>query len=115
MIQVRIKHTTRRASAAEKAGAAEGLTEAANFLLSASRLLVPLEDGALERSGTASVNRARLTAGVSYDTPYAVRQHEELDYRHAEGRTAKYLEGPAETERPAMLAIIAAELRRALL
>lgn len=114
MIRVTVKHSTRRASAAEKAGAAEGLARAADHLLAASRVLVPLEDGTLEQSGTASVNRARLEADVSYDTPYAVRQHEDLDYRHDQGRTAKYLEGPAGAEQAAMAAIIAAELRRAL-
>jgi hypothetical protein len=48
------------------------------------------------RRSTAQVTQAtegNLTAYVSYDTPYAARQHEELDWRHDEGQ-AKYLEGP---------------------
>ena len=33
-------------------------------------------------------------AAVSYDTPYAIRQHEDLSYKHDAGRKAKYLEDP---------------------
>jgi hypothetical protein len=55
-----------------------------------------------------------MTSAVSYDTPYAVRQHEELSYRHDPGRTAKYLEGPLREEKDTILAIIAAQVRRAL-
>jgi hypothetical protein len=51
---------------------------------------------------------------ASYDTPYAVRQHEDLTYRHAPGRTAKYLERPLNASRTQVLAIIAAQLRRSL-
>lgn len=98
------------AIAAELAAAAEqGLALAAEHLLGASRQLVPLEEGTLERSGVASVDG--LTAAVSYDTVYAVRQHEELSYRHDPGRQAKYLEQPMNTERATMLELIAASIR----
>jgi hypothetical protein len=51
---------------------------------------------------------------VSYDTPYAARQHEELDWRHAPGRQAKYLEQPLNAERATVLDLVAAQMRRAL-
>jgi len=35
-----------------------------------------------------------IEAGVSYNTDYAVRQHEDLEYDHPNGRKAKYLEDP---------------------
>lgn len=89
-----------------------GLQQAAEHLLQVSRTRVPLEEGTLERSGVASADRASLTAAVSYDTVYAVRQHEELTWRHAPGRTAKYLEGPANEERDTIGEIIAAAIRR---
>ena len=95
-----------------EAGAEHGLELAAEHVLQASRALVPLEEGTLERSGTAS--RDGLTAAVSYDTVYAMRQHEELTWRHAEGRTAKYLEGPLNAERDTVAEILAAALLRAL-
>jgi len=31
---------------------------------------------------------------VSFDTPYATRQHEDMDYKHPNGGQAKYLEQP---------------------
>lgn len=94
------------------AGAHRGVGLAAEHLLEVSRRLVPIEEDTLERSGTPSVDG--LTAAVSYSTPYAVIQHENLQYRHDPGRTAKYLEGPAGSEHDVMLAIVAAQIRRAL-
>lgn len=61
--------------------------------------LVPFDTGAL--SGSQRIEHATsrtLTATVSYGgpaAPYALVQHEDMDYRHAPGRTAKYLERPA--------------------
>jgi hypothetical protein len=91
---------------------ANGLMLAAEHLLGVSRQLVPLEEGTLERSGVASVDEGELTAAVSYDTVYAVRQHEEMTWRHDPGRQAKYLEVPMFWETDTMLDLIAAELRR---
>ena len=90
----------------------KGLQNAAEHLLQVSRTRVPLEEGTLERSGVASADRSSLTAAVSYDTPYAVYQHERMDLRHAPGRTAKYLEQPAIEERDVIGEIIAAAIRR---
>lgn len=100
--------------AKERAGALKGLKVAAEHLLQKSRELVPHEEGTLERSGTVTVDEANLRAAVSYDTPYAVRQHEELDWKHDEGRQAKYLEDPMNSEQATMRELIAAELRREL-
>lgn len=90
----------------------KGLQQGAEHLLQVSRTRVPLEEGTLERSGVASADRSSLTAAVSYDTVYACRQHEELTWRHAPGRTAKYLEGPANEEHETIGEIIAAAIRR---
>lgn len=95
-------------------GAARGLRLGAEHVLQVSRERVPIEEGTLERSGTATVDEQQLTAAVAYDTPYAVRQHEEMDYRHDAGRTAKYLEQPMAAEAAAVGRIIAAQLRRSL-
>ncbi|APD18763.1 hypothetical protein SEA_RALEIGH_11 [Streptomyces phage Raleigh] len=97
-----------------RTGAVRGLRLAAEHVLERSRRRVPIEEATLERSGVASVDESALTAGVSYDTPYAVRQHENLHYRHDGGRTAKYLEGPLTEEAGAVAAIIAAQVRRSL-
>ena len=66
------------------------LLKAAEHLLEESNRSVPLLEGTLQRSGTADADD---TAGVvAYDTPYARRQHEHLEYRHTDGRRAKWLE-----------------------
>jgi len=103
-----------QAAAQSHSGAVRGLRAAAEHVLGVSRKRVPLEEGTLERSGVASVDEASLTAAVSYDTPYAVRQHEELTWRHDAGRTAKYLERPMAEERGTALDLIATEVRKAL-
>lgn len=93
--------------------AAAGLGKAMEHLLGEARKVVPIEEATLERSGVASVDNEGLVGAVSFDTVYARRQHEELTWRHAPGRTAKYLEGPLNAERDTLLAIVAAQIRRA--
>lgn len=94
--------------------AMDGLVDAAEHLLQVSRTEVPHEQGDLERSGAVTQDRTQDTVAVSYDRPYAVIQHEELSYRHAPGRKAKYLEDPAIAERETMTAIAAKRVRRAM-
>ncbi|WP_432155529.1 hypothetical protein [Streptomyces sp. bgisy153] len=97
-----------------RAGAVRGLRLAAEHVLERARARVPIEEGTLERSGVASVDEQALEAGVSFDQPYAVRQHEDLNLRHDAGRTAKYLEGPLTEEAEVVGEIIAAQVRRSL-
>ncbi|MFF1306804.1 minor capsid protein [Streptomyces sp. NPDC058307] len=97
-----------------RAGAVRGLRIAAEHVLAESRKVVPIEEATLERSGVATVDESSLTAAVSYDTPYAIRQHEELNYRHDAGRSAKYLERPLTEQADTVAEIIAAQLRRSL-
>jgi hypothetical protein len=101
--------------AAQLAGATpRGLRLAGEHLLQVSRTEVPIEEATLERSGVVSVDETKGQAAVSYDTSYAVRQHEDMTFRHQGGRKAKYLEGPMNAERETMLALIAAAARRGL-
>lgn len=90
--------------------AEQGLQRALEHLLTESRKIVPLDEGTLERSGR--VVRDGLEGGVVYDTVYARRQHEELTWKHAPGRSAKYLEKPMMSERDTMLRMMAVTLRR---
>lgn len=94
--------------------AAHGLKLAAEHVLAESTKVVPIEEGTLSKSGATSVDPATLTATVSYDTPYAVRQHEELDYRHDTGRQAKYLEQPLNDNADTVQKIIGDEIGKAL-
>lgn len=85
----------------------DGLELAAEHLLQVSSTLVPHEEGDLERSGEVSTDPNEEAAAVSYDRPYSVIQHENMNFRHDDGRQAKYLEQPMNDERDVMLAIIA--------
>lgn len=90
--------------------ASEGLQRALEHGLSVSNQRVPLREGTLERSGRVDVDG--LNGAISYDTRYAVRQHEELTWRHLPGRQAKYLESAMNSEREVMLQLLAVTLRR---
>ena len=101
----------------------------------------PIEEGTLRASGEVAfiVNGTRYegegafaqalaaalaaaTAGlhvdakveVSYNTIYAARQHEELDWHHPRGGQAKYLESVLHEDAARYTAVIAAEQRRQL-
>lgn len=95
-----------------KSAGADALLIAAEWLLQESNAGVPLDEGTLERSGVATVDEGRGIAAVSYDTPYAVRQHEDLTARHAPGRHAKYLELAMTRSRPKIIKIIQTQMKR---
>lgn len=101
------------ADRAVRKAAAEGLSDAAEFLLDESNRIVPHEEGTLERSGTASVDAENLRGAVSYDTPYAVRQHEDTRLHHDAGREAKYLERTFQRHGPQAAEHVAARIRQA--
>ncbi len=109
--------------AAAKA-ATHAMVENTEALLGKSMRIVPHDEGMLEGSGSAKVQNVEVAHGtlralsdgtpvmvqtgnepqskpgevivgtVSYNKPYALEQHENLSYRHKEGRQAKYLENP---------------------
>lgn len=90
--------------------AGNGVYEAAEALLDQAIEKTPLQDGVLRASGIAS--QEGLTAAVSFNTPYAVVQHEALGFRHPNGGEAKYLETPANSFGETMEAIVAETIRR---
>lgn len=97
-----------------RSAAARGAFLGTEHVLGVSNDRVPLDEGYLQSTGTASVDEGALQAAVSYDGPYAVPQHERLDYRHPPGREAKYLENSLNESRTEVRDLIAAQLRRAL-
>lgn len=111
-----IKWHGARAKDAAQAGARRGLARLGEHVLEQAKRIVPIEEHTLEDSGTVSVDPTELRVAVSFDTPYAVRQHEELDWKHDEDRQAKYLETPLEAAESSGLAkrLIAEEIRREL-
>ncbi|MFI6534186.1 hypothetical protein ACIBHY_17125 [Nonomuraea sp. NPDC050547] len=114
MTRARLKLNTAQIRARQRAGAVRGLHKAVNHLLERSTAVAPIEESTLINSAVTSVDDSALRAAVSYDTVYAVRQHEELTWRHDPGRQAKYLEQPLNDEAGTMWELIAAQIRRAL-
>lgn len=114
MSRARVRWNGQAANRAARTGALRGVRIGAEHLLQVSRDRVPIEEATLERSGTVTVDEADVSAVVSYDTPYAVRQHEDMTLRHDAGRTAKYLEDPLKEEQSVILDLIAAQVRRSL-
>lgn len=92
----------------------EGVLLAGEHVLGESNDHTPHEEGPLERSGKTSTEDtgSKATVAVSYDTPYAVRQHEDLTYRHDPGRTAKYLENALNAESTVVPVIVQTAIRR---
>ena len=80
-----------------------GLLQAAEYILEESNRLVPHDEGTLERSGETSsvgVMADGLRCVITYDTTYAVEQHENTTLSHPNGRQAKFLETASNTYGP---------------
>ncbi|MEU3476471.1 hypothetical protein [Rhodococcus sp. NPDC006774] len=104
-----LEWNTRAADAITEA-AQTGIYEAAEALLDQAIEKTPVQDGILRASGRAT--QEGLDAAVSFNTPYAVKQHEELGYQHPNGGQAKYLEVPANSFAPMMEQIVAQAIVR---
>lgn len=94
------------------------MVENTEDLLGKSMRIAPIDEGTMIGSASARVNRVEIARGsksgaptttggrpdakpgqvvvgeVSYNTPYALRQHEDLTFKHLPGKQAKYLEQP---------------------
>ena len=106
----------KQVSAREKIGAERGLRKWAEHVLEGATKEVPVapSGGTLQDSGVTDVDPARMEATVSYGTPYAVVQHENLTYHHSKpGAKAKYLEDPLNASRAEGLKILAENIRGA--
>ncbi|OYC97211.1 hypothetical protein [Microbacterium sp. Yaish 1] len=93
----------------EKA-AQDGLRNGMKEMLAVARKLAPVDDRVLVRSGAVRIDD--LTGQVSFSARHARFQHENLDYEHAGGGQAKFLEAAADQVR--VEDYIAAEIARAL-
>ena len=92
------------------------VSDATEFLLEQSNRTAPIEENVLIGSGTPTVEVSgdRYRGVVSYDTPYAVRQHEDTRLNHDPGRRAKWLERTAQEEATRLAGFLADGARKAL-
>jgi hypothetical protein len=113
-VDVEVEWKGKAASAAAKRGAIRGLQMATELLLAEAVKIVPLDEAALQDSGKTSVDEEKLEGKVTFDTPYAVVQHEDLTLHHPNGRKAKYLETPWRENSSKFAELIAFQIKRAL-
>ncbi len=78
-----------------KKGGKKATWSALDHLATVSKEQVPLDQGPLKNSCYVDVAEDGSSGTVSYDTPYAIIQHEKTQFQHQRGRKAKYLEDPA--------------------
>lgn len=96
-----------------------GLNAAAEQLLASAQALVPVDTGDLRRSGTyhPAVD-GELVARVTFNTHYAVEQHENLGFYHPKEKNplaqAKFLETPLRRDAALLLKLINAHVARSM-
>lgn len=109
LVLARVRWFGENAKRTASNAAERALYRASHHLLEEANRTIPFREGILMGSGYADNDDHRAT--VSYDTPYAKRQHEELTYRHPGGRRAKWLEQALNEQRGALFLILAREMR----
>lgn len=89
--------------------------DAATEILAESKRQVPRRDSILIRTATkrVAVEGNRVAIEISYNTPYAAIQHEDLSFSHPHGK-AKYLEDPIKAHTPKLKAALEAAYREAI-
>lgn len=93
----------------------DALNYAAELLRAWAVEAAPIDDGILRASAQVTpASRANSTAYVSFDTVYAWRQHEELDWNHPRGGGPKYLEGPLLERRAELMQAIGSRIGKAI-
>lgn len=131
---------TKEAAKIAEAAGLKALRTGAEAILTEAIDETPVDTGTLRRSGTVTVGSkadggqvyAAAEAGtemkdafpgevgkekavyVSFSTPYARRQHEELGYYHPRGGHAKYLESPFNRNKSKVLKMAELQIKKAL-
>lgn len=100
------------ATTGAKKGRNRGLLVAGEHVLGVSNSMVPHEEGHLQNSAAVSQDEDSGVTAVSYNTPYAVRQHEDTSLSHDAGRQAKFLEDALSQTRDKVLAIVKESIRQ---
>ena len=97
-----------------KAAARVALQFVGEDLLGRAQREAPVDEGTLRGSGSVEVTERgdRLSVEVSFSTPYAARQHEEVTWQHPKGGKSKYLEDPLKEMSERYIATLAAAMKK---
>lgn len=104
-------------NATAKAAAKRGLRKCAADLQQKSAAEAPIHLGDLRANCSVTPFRETpkgIALRVGYDLPYAVKQHEHIEYRHPMGGKAKYLEDPFNANKARYQNVIAQIIREEL-
>lgn len=83
-----------------------GLKKGAEAILGEAKKQVPVDTGTLMRSGTVEENEGEKSFTISFNTPYAMRQHEHHSSK------SKYLERPFLENKPKLQGLVDRELKK---
>ena len=90
------------------------LRDGAEHILEEGNRTIPHQEGVMQGSGDIDVDESAGEASVFYDTPYAVRQHDDVTLRHDGGRRAKWLEATLSERGQDVLRFIEREIQATL-
>lgn len=114
-VTTRIKtDNTAAISAAMRQAAARAVLEVAEDALTEANDRVPLDEGDLARSGEVTAFPEKSAASITYDTPYAIKQHEDVTLKHPRQGEDHWLERTVEENAPRYFQWIADRIRKAL-
>ncbi len=92
----------------------DAIQNVAEDLLEDANRTIPIDTGRMMNSGRAESEETHtgVRAVVSYDTPYTVRQHEDLSLRHKPGRRGMWLTYAAKENMPKYRVYLAGEVKK---
>lgn len=94
--------------------ALKGVRKLANNILAESQKIVPVDTGTLMKSGAVSTDESTKIITISYNTPYARKQHEDNTLKHPKGGEAKYLERPFNEKKDQLEVVVGESIHKAL-
>lgn len=96
-----------------RAEAAQALGQFGEIVLGEGQRRAPVKEATLRGSGQSElvVDGSGANVLISFNTPYAARQHEEMEWQHEHGE-AKYLENALKALSPKWPAFLASRLGR---
>ncbi|RJX18507.1 MAG: HK97 gp10 family phage protein [Ammonifex sp.] len=94
--------------------AMQALHDGAEAILTEAIDEAPIDTGTLRRSGAVTDAPTEGAVYVSFSTPYAVKQHEDLTLNHPRGGKAKYLEDPFKRNAAKVEKLVGLRVKKAL-
>lgn len=113
----KLKWYGQKAKALARQAAKQALQICAADLQGKSAMQAPIDTGDLRANCFVSpvqVENTEIYVEVGYDLPYAMVQHERLDFNHPKGGKAKYLADPYNENKAKYEKLIDHQVRKAL-